>query len=71
MEAEFANEAFYLAFASKDMDAMTNVWSARDGIVCLHPGWPLLAGREFTAVDALGTDGFSGHGVSSVFSGSS
>ncbi len=42
----FANEAFYAAFAAKDLDAMVAVWSEREPLYCLHPGWPLLVGRE-------------------------
>lgn len=45
-EALFANEAFYLAFNQKDPAAMRDVWSAKDGLLCLHPGWPALIGRE-------------------------
>ncbi|MEM7099332.1 MAG: nuclear transport factor 2 family protein [Pseudomonadota bacterium] len=44
-QAEYANEAFYLAFEAKDIDAMTNVWSSREDLICLHPGWPALTGR--------------------------
>ena len=44
-QAEYANEAFYLAFEAKDIVAMTNVWSSREDIICLHPGWPALIGR--------------------------
>jgi len=42
----FANEAFYLAFAGGDMNAMQAVWSGRDDIACIHPGWELLTGRS-------------------------
>jgi ketosteroid isomerase-like protein len=42
----FANDAFYVAFQSADADAMERVWAARDGISCLHPGWPPLIGRR-------------------------
>ncbi len=45
-EVLFANEAFYLAFAGADFAAMERVWSARNDVVCLHPGWPALIGRE-------------------------
>ena len=45
-DAEFANEAFYLAFAEKDMQAMENIWASSVPVLCLHPGWPLLSGRE-------------------------
>lgn len=43
---KFANEAFYLAFASGDYDAMLAVW-ARDGAIsCIHPGWEPLFGHH-------------------------
>ena len=45
-EAEFANEAFYLAFAQKDLDAMERLWATNCGVVCLHPGWPALTDRK-------------------------
>jgi len=45
-QAEFANEAFYLAFEAKDLAAMTHLWSERREVICLHPGWPALIGRE-------------------------
>ncbi len=45
-QAEFANEAFYLAFEGKDFDAMAHLWSAQREVICLHPGWPALVGRE-------------------------
>lgn len=45
-EALFANEAFYLAFNLKDPDAMRKVWSNSEELLCLHPGWPALTGRE-------------------------
>ena len=44
--AEFANEAFYLAFESKDYPAMDNLWSEAHEVVCIHPGWPALIGRS-------------------------
>jgi ketosteroid isomerase-like protein len=40
----FANEAFYLAIANRDMTAMTQIW-AEDPVACLHPGWAALVGR--------------------------
>ncbi|MFU8816692.1 MAG: YybH family protein [Pseudomonadales bacterium] len=43
--AEFANEAFYLAFEAKDYAAMDNLWSQAREVVCVHPGWPALIGR--------------------------
>ncbi len=45
-QAEFANEAFYLAFEAKDYAAMSHLWSRREQVVCLHPGWPALVGRD-------------------------
>ncbi len=45
-QAEFANEAFYLAFEGKDFEAMSNLWSKEREVVCLHPGWPALVGRD-------------------------
>jgi ketosteroid isomerase-like protein len=40
----FANEAFYLAIASRDVEAMIRIW-AEDPVSCLHPGWAALVGR--------------------------
>lgn len=34
----FANDAFYAAFTSGDVTAMSNAWVASHPIVCLHPG---------------------------------
>ncbi len=42
----FANDSFYLTFQTGDSAAMNEIWSARDGVSCLHPGWPPLLGRE-------------------------
>lgn len=42
----FANEAFYLAFQTKDMGAMEALWAHRQPVACTHPGWPSLSGRE-------------------------
>lgn len=42
----FANEAFYAAFTNRDLEAMDKVWSPRDTITCIHPGWTALLGRE-------------------------
>ncbi len=41
-----ANEAFYQAFANRDLAAMENLWSRMSPIVCIHPGWAPLFGRE-------------------------
>ena len=42
----FANEAFYLAFADRDMAAMEDTWSATVSVACIHPGWGVLTGRD-------------------------
>ncbi len=42
----FANEAFYLAFAGGDYEAMDEVWSTDGPVTCIHPGWNLLSGRD-------------------------
>lgn len=42
----FANEAFYRAFADRDLDALEGMWSVTAPVVCIHPGWPPLHGRE-------------------------
>lgn len=56
----FANDAFYTAFAARDMAQMVEVWSAEDPLYCLHPGWPLLVGRA-TVIESwagiLGAEG--------------
>lgn len=41
----FANDRFYTAFGARDADAMEDLWS-EDEIVCIHPGWQPLFGRE-------------------------
>ncbi len=39
-----AETAFYEALERGDLDAMMNVWSEDEEIVCVHPGGPRLAG---------------------------
>ena len=41
----FANEAFYRAFADRDIEAMDRLWGRVEPIACIHPGWPALFGR--------------------------
>lgn len=41
-----ANEAFYQAFASRDIEAMDELWAGSVPVACIHPGWPPLHGRE-------------------------
>ena len=42
---EFANDAFYQAFAAGDLDAMEAVWAEQPNVFCCHPGWPPLTSR--------------------------
>ncbi|HZT19983.1 MAG TPA: nuclear transport factor 2 family protein [Dongiaceae bacterium] len=42
----FANEAFYRAFASRDVAAMERLWSRTEPVTCIHPGWSPIVGRE-------------------------
>lgn len=45
---EAANLAMYQAFEAADVDRMAAVWDDvdPDALVCVHPGWPMLRGRE-------------------------
>jgi ketosteroid isomerase-like protein len=45
---EAANTAMYEAFESADVDRMARVWDDVDpgAVVCVHPGWPMLRGRD-------------------------
>ncbi|MHA1597729.1 MAG: nuclear transport factor 2 family protein [Alphaproteobacteria bacterium] len=42
----FANDAFYVAFSTGDVEAMEALWSASPQITCTHPGWDTLNGRD-------------------------
>lgn len=42
----FANDAFYVAFAGRDYEAMEDIWSQHDQVTCIHPGWRALIGYE-------------------------
>jgi len=42
----FANEAFYQAFAERDVQAMEDIWSHVAPVSCIHPGWGAIFGRE-------------------------
>jgi ketosteroid isomerase-like protein len=42
----FANEAFYLAFVTRDLKGMDEIWSKDAPVACVHPGWRPLYGRE-------------------------
>lgn len=41
----FTNEAFYRAFASRDLAAMDGIWARNLPVACIHPGWGRLSGR--------------------------
>ena len=41
-----ANEAFYVAFRNKDLDAMDAVWAKKTKVSVIHPGWNTLVGRD-------------------------
>jgi len=41
-----ANEAFYQAFATRDLEAMEALWATGVPVACIHPGWNVLRGRE-------------------------
>jgi ketosteroid isomerase-like protein len=41
-----ANLEFYRAFTTHDVGAMERIWAAETPVLCLHPGWELLRGRE-------------------------
>jgi ketosteroid isomerase-like protein len=41
-----ANEAFYTAFAARDVPSMEACWSERTPVACIHPGWQPMHGRE-------------------------
>ncbi len=42
----FANDAFYSAFAERDMAAMEELWATEAPVAVIHPGWHALTGRE-------------------------
>ncbi|PON11227.1 DUF4440 domain-containing protein [Candidatus Entotheonella serta] len=44
-----ANERFYRAFESLDMDLMGAVWVQTERAKCVHPSWDLLEGWEVIA----------------------
>ena|SRR2546430_1338469 len=41
-----ANQRFYAAFAARDAAAMEALWAREVELVCLHPGWEPLLGRD-------------------------
>ncbi len=38
------NAAFYRALSNKDMALLESVWSHKDSVKCVHPGWHLIVG---------------------------
>jgi ketosteroid isomerase-like protein len=38
-----ANEAFYRAFESLDLQRMEDAWCHEGRVSCVHPGWPLAS----------------------------
>jgi uncharacterized protein (TIGR02246 family) len=46
---EAAEAAFYQAFEAADLGAMLALWADDDSIACVHPGAPLLRGRNAVA----------------------
>ncbi len=41
-----ANRDFYAAFEALDSNRMAEVWDTEDEVLCVHPGWEGLWGRE-------------------------
>ncbi|MBL4615321.1 MAG: nuclear transport factor 2 family protein [Magnetovibrio sp.] len=42
----FANDTFYVAFATGDIEAMDELWAHDVAVSCIHPGGPILLGRD-------------------------
>jgi ketosteroid isomerase-like protein len=40
-----ANASYYRAFAKAGIASMSAIWAEAD-VSCIHPGWPVLIGRE-------------------------
>jgi ketosteroid isomerase-like protein len=41
-----ANREFYRAFAAGDFVAMDRVWAEHRELLCVHPGWAVVRGRD-------------------------
>ncbi len=41
-----ANQAFYVALQSMDLEKMDAAWWHEDWVKCMHPGWDLIQGWE-------------------------
>jgi ketosteroid isomerase-like protein len=40
------NLEFYRAFTTQDLAAMERIWATKAMVLCTHPGWLPLAGRD-------------------------
>ena len=40
------NLEFYRAFSTRDFGLMERLWARQAPVTCIHPGWPLISGRE-------------------------
>ncbi len=40
------NLEFYRAFSTHDIGLMERLWARHALVSCIHPGWPLITGRE-------------------------
>ncbi len=45
-EVKAANQSFYEAFGTLDIQRMAEVWETSDRSLCVHPGWQPLVGWE-------------------------
>jgi len=45
-EVRAVNEAFYRAFRERDPDAMDAIWARGAPVACVHPGMPVMVGRN-------------------------
>ena len=45
-EVLFANDVYYTAFADGDVEAMNDIWAHATPVTCLHPGGPVIEGRD-------------------------
>lgn len=41
-----ANQAFYDAHETRDLESMEGLWERSNRVVCVHPGWPILRGWD-------------------------
>jgi len=41
-----ANLEFYRAFTTRDVRAMETLWARHAPVLCVHPGWTMIAGRD-------------------------